>query len=80
MRTKPKTLAAPKAVITSSEHPLLSAEEVAGLLGIPRRTLDVWRSERRGIDYYKVGKYVRYRLEDVNAYLEQQARPVDVRM
>lgn len=43
--------------------------EVAEVLGIPPHTLDVWRSQGKGPDYLKVGRHVRYRWSDVNAWL-----------
>jgi predicted DNA-binding transcriptional regulator AlpA len=43
--------------------------EVAEMLGVPEHTLDIWRSQGKGPDYHKVGRYVRYRWADVNAWL-----------
>ncbi len=48
---------------------LLSAEQVAELTGLALDTLAQWRSQRRGIPYLKVGRAVRYDLNDVQAYL-----------
>ena len=48
---------------------LISAEQVAELTGLALDTLAQWRSQRRGIPYLKIGRAVRYDLNDVQAYL-----------
>ena len=54
---------------------LLSTEEVAGFLGIAPHTLAVWRSDGRyELPFVKIGRAVRYRLEDVYTYLERRTR------
>ena len=50
--------------------PLLSSADVAELLDVSERTLEFWRYARKGPAYLKVGKRVRYRPADVEAYLE----------
>lgn len=55
-----------------SELPkLLNASELADFLGISEETLSQNRYLKEGIPYIKVGKRVRYRLDDVLAYLEK---------
>ncbi len=49
---------------------LLTTEEVADITGLSRETLAQWRSQRRGIPYLKIGRSVRYAVDDVQAYLE----------
>ena len=56
--------------MTAGLEPLLSSADVAGLLGVSERTLEFWRYAGKGPAYVKVGKRVRYRLADVEAYLE----------
>jgi excisionase family DNA binding protein len=52
----------------------LTTIEAAELLGIAPNTLEVWRSTRRvAIPYYKVGRVVRYRVSDVEKFLDQHA-------
>lgn len=51
---------------------LMTPEEVAELLGVPRRTLTVWRYEGIGPKGFKVGRHVRYRLVDVESWIEEQ--------
>jgi predicted DNA-binding transcriptional regulator AlpA len=48
---------------------LLSQDETALFLGVSKNSLEKWRSERRGPVYVKVGRLVRYRLSDLEAYL-----------
>ena len=52
---------------------LLSIDEVAELLGVPAGTLYRWRYVGTGPRGIKVGKHVRYRPADVEAWLEEQA-------
>jgi predicted DNA-binding transcriptional regulator AlpA len=51
---------------------LLTPEQVAELLHVEASLLRRWRYERRGPMSFKIGKYVRYRLEDVIAWLDDQ--------
>ena len=52
------------------ESNMLTSEQAAKYLGINPGTLAVWRSVKRyEIPYYKVGKSVRYRMEDLNKFL-----------
>ena len=52
------------------ESNMLTSEQAAKYLGITSGTLSVWRSVKRyEIPYYKVGKSVRYRMEDLNKFL-----------
>ncbi len=61
---------------------LLTAEEVARILGLSEGTLKCWRVRRRrdGPPFVKLGSRprgrVRYRLEDIMAYIEQGRRDV----
>ena len=51
---------------------LLSIEDVADYLGIPKNTLYQWRTKGYGPTGRRIGKYVRYRSEDVDAWVDQQ--------
>lgn len=56
---------------------LLAVREVAELLSVPPSWI-YERTRRRGatrLPHLKVGKYVRFRLSDVEAYLETLRRP-----
>lgn len=54
-------------------HPnndLLSVEQAAEFIGITSHTLDVWRcTKRHSIPYLKVGRLVKYRRSDLEAWL-----------
>jgi excisionase family DNA binding protein len=51
---------------------LLTPTELATESGIPPRTLSQWRYIGTGPAYLKLGRHVRYRREDVDAWLESQ--------
>jgi predicted site-specific integrase-resolvase len=50
---------------------LLDDVRAAQMLGIAAKTLPVWRSTRRvEIPYIKIGRCVRYRLSDLQRFIE----------
>ena len=54
---------------------LLTNDEVAGLLGISPRTLESWRvnfAQPVGPKFLRLGRAIRYRPEDVDAYLSRR--------
>ena len=59
---------------TTTLQPLLEPAKVAKLLGVRIDTLTVWRSQKRypELKYIKVGSRVRYRLADVERFLESR--------
>ena len=49
---------------------LMTPKEVADYLGISTETLNVWRCTKRyDLAYIKAGRLVRYRIEDVEAFV-----------
>ena len=57
--------------------PLLSRKEAAHLLGVKVTTLEVWASTRRyNLPFVKVGRLVKYRLSDLQAFVEEHMRSV----
>jgi len=46
----------------------LTAEQLADRWNVTRSTVDGWRAKRIGLPYLKIGRHVRYRLEDIEAY------------
>ena len=52
-----------------SSEPLLDEEQVADMLGVSLAALRRWRREGRGPRFIKVERLVRYRREDVAAYV-----------
>jgi excisionase family DNA binding protein len=57
---------------------LLSPEELAALLGVPLPTIYRWRSRHAGPPGFRVGRHVRYRLEDVHEWLESRRDDLDM--
>lgn len=51
---------------------LLDEGGAADFLGMRPQTLGMWRHKGVGPKYVKVGNAVRYRISDLDAYLEQQ--------
>jgi len=55
--------------------PLLKPADVARRLGVDVETLNVWRCNKRyDLPYVKVGRLVRYRPRDVEAFIEARLR------
>lgn len=48
-------------------------EDVSAALGIPVPTLYRWRSQGKGPRAMRLGRHLRYRVEDVEAWLDEQA-------
>lgn len=62
----------------AQQHPalrtLLSSDETAPAIGVTPATLRVWRCQGKGPRYFKIGNLVRYSLDDINAWLDEQSR------
>ena len=52
---------------------LLTPDETSALLGIPVKTLAHWRTQRTGPLALRLGSHVRYRVSDLQAWLEERA-------
>lgn len=49
---------------------LLSRKEAAIILGVEPGTLAVWAcTKRHNLPYVKIGRYVKYRQEDIDAFI-----------
>ena len=55
-----------------SNNHLLSPTELATWLGVPVSTIYNWRYTRSGPPGFKVGRHVRYRRAEVDAWLDEQ--------
>jgi len=56
---------------------MLTAQEVADFLGVPLTTLYSWRScGGKGPRGFRVGKHLRFKAADVDAWLDRQADPL----
>lgn len=54
---------------------LLNTEEASQYLGVTRDTLAVWRTTRRyELPYIKVGRLVKYRLTDLDEWLNNRTK------
>ncbi len=54
---------------------LVNEKIAAEMLGVTAATMQVWRSTARyGIPYIKVGRLVRYRISDLEAWLVSRTR------
>jgi excisionase family DNA binding protein len=53
---------------------VLTPDEVADFLKIPKSTLYSWRHRSSGPSAMRVGRHLRYRMRDVEAYLDGLAR------
>ncbi len=51
----------------------VSPEGLANYLDVPVRTVYSWRHKGEGPKGSRVGRHVRYRLSDVDSWLDQQA-------
>lgn len=60
--------------ITATD-PLLTPEEVSEILGgVPPATLKRWRTQRTGPVVLHIGRHVRYRRSEVEAWLQTKDR------
>ncbi len=50
----------------------IGIEELAEELGVPVRTIYTWRTKNKGPRGATFGKHVRFRREDVDAWIEAQ--------
>ena len=52
---------------------LMGPAEVAQYVGVPVTTIYAWNSRNSGPRRFRVGKHVRYRQVDVDAWLDQRS-------
>ncbi|MGY1705522.1 helix-turn-helix transcriptional regulator [Geodermatophilus sp. SYSU D00697] len=52
---------------------LMTVQDVAAYLGVPVATVYQWNSRGQGPRRYRLGKHVRYRRADVDAWIDQVA-------
>ncbi len=57
----------------TNQSKLMTNEEAAEYLGVASNSLAVWRTTKRyTIPYVKVGRLVKYRIADLDAFLESR--------
>ncbi len=49
--------------------PLISEEAAANLLDVSKKTMQMWRWTGKGPSYIKLGRTVRYKIEDIIEYI-----------
>nr|NJM01832.1 helix-turn-helix domain-containing protein [Desulfobacula sp.] len=52
----------------------LNTKKTAAVLGVKDNTLEIWRHRGIGPKFVKIGGAVRYRIGDLEAYIEAQTR------
>lgn len=57
---------------TADRRQLMGPKELAEYIGVPLATVYAMNHRRTGPKRLRVGKYVRYRRSDVDAWLDQQ--------
>lgn len=67
-----RTTAAARQISSMSSEPLLTEREAAEYLNIPSETLRYYRWQGTGPRFIKIGRYVRYRPSDVEAWLVER--------
>lgn len=61
----------------SKNQKLLTPIEVSEILGVSIETLNVWRATNRyPLPYVKAGRLVRYRLADINQFIESRLQGI----
>lgn len=54
---------------------LLTREQAAAYLGLKKRTLDVWACNNRyNLKFIKVGRLAKYRITDLDEFLERYTK------
>lgn len=61
-------------LVTAGIGELVDEASLAARLGVSRSTLQSWRYAARGPRWIKLGRLIRYRVADVDAYLEANTR------
>lgn len=51
---------------------LLTPDEVAEILGVPKATLYRWRNHGEGPESMRIGRHLRYRASAVEAFISQR--------
>lgn len=61
-------------LVTGRAGELVDEASLAARLGISRSTLQSWRYSGRGPRWIKLGRLIRYRVTDIDAYLDANTR------
>ena len=72
--TQPRRGAMETNALETKPSDLLDEARLATKLGVSRKTLQSWRYAGQGPRFIKIGRLVRYRVADIDAYLRAQTR------
>jgi predicted DNA-binding transcriptional regulator AlpA len=61
-------------IVTGGPMEFVDEVRLAARLGVSRSTLQSWRYSGRGPRWIKLGRLIRYRVTDVNAFLDANTR------
>ena len=59
---------------------LLTVQDLADYLGVPVATIYTWRHRGDGPTGFRVGKYVRYQMSDVQEWIEGKMREISTKL
>ena len=62
---------------TNIESAFLTPVELSRALAVPVATLAFWRATKQGPAFLKIGRHVRYDVQDVTAWLHQRKGGAD---
>jgi excisionase family DNA binding protein len=69
-----------EAKVTDPVEPLRDIDELCRLLGVPKKTVYKWTSDRHsGIPFCEVGKHLRFRFSEVDSWLRKYRASESVR-
>jgi excisionase family DNA binding protein len=71
--TQEPEMTAPKLAVSEVPDPLMTTEGVAGYFQLPIASIYSWRARGEGPRAIRVGKHLRWRKSDIDAWLERQA-------
>jgi predicted DNA-binding transcriptional regulator AlpA len=60
----------------SPDNPLFDTIGAAKFLGLQKKTLEFMRYQRRGPNFVKLGRLIRYRQSDLEAYVNSNVQNV----
>lgn len=52
-----------------SKENLLTTEEAAAVLGMSEQTMRIWRMDKKGPNYIRINRSIRYRRDDLDEFV-----------
>ena len=78
--TKPATTTIADTDTSSGFPKLLTPIDAAEILQVDIQLLNQWRSARRGPRFVKIGRFVRYRATDLEAWIDRQEVKTELKL